>query len=382
MRSLQFFSFLCFFFNRSLSADMVYTFEPSSENEISHIRLSGPPHNLPNQFIFCMSHIESFIGQNFFTILGEDDQAWMSMSIWYGTGSPVLWMRAGITWHRIAEMKPFWLNFWLHTCVQININDGKIRVNLNNLKPITFMINGLKANMPTSLQEKMLIGVSEQGKEDDPKQFVGSVANIQLLEDNGQNNITEIVTNMCDEREAILAYSSMTWTMIGNVSETEAPSSEICFHNSSYKLGIPAQMSLEHGILACAVASGKMASIEHFEELDNIVSIFETHVCQNLWVPLSDDQEEGIFTNIYDKKLANYLPWLPGAPDGGSDENEVILDISLKLYNDVGAAFKQSCTICEIPVNTTFTLIGGCEDTFLGEIIPCLIRLKLTIWNF
>ena len=44
------------------------------------------------------------------------------------------------------------------------------------------MINGLKENMPTSLQEKMMIGLSEQSKKDDPKQFVGSVANIQLLD--------------------------------------------------------------------------------------------------------------------------------------------------------------------------------------------------------
>ena len=142
MRSLQVTYLVVFFFSRRVSANTVYSFSRSTENQISHILLNGPPHNLPNQFIYCMSHVESFIGQNFFTILGENGQAWLSMSIWSVTGYPVLWMRAGITWQRIVEVKPFWLNFWLHTCIHININKGKIRVAINNETPTKiFTIN-------------------------------------------------------------------------------------------------------------------------------------------------------------------------------------------------------------------------------------------------
>ena len=96
-----------------------------SEEEISMAKLSGKPETfkLPDNFIFCSSHLESSLdGNNFFTIYGENGSPWLSLSIWAISGYPILWGRHDSTWLRIIEMKELRPISWIHICMQVAEN--------------------------------------------------------------------------------------------------------------------------------------------------------------------------------------------------------------------------------------------------------------------
>ena len=93
-----------------------------AEKEISFAKLGGGSRNLllPNNFIFCLSHLESSLdGNNFFTILGEDGSPWIGLSIWALSGTPILWVMQGSTWLRINELKDLRPISWINTCIQV-----------------------------------------------------------------------------------------------------------------------------------------------------------------------------------------------------------------------------------------------------------------------
>ena len=60
---------------------------------------------------------------------------------------------------------------------------------INEQNQVTLMAENLNQQKPKFITEKLFVGISDQGYPDDPKQFVGSVANLILLEDDGKYDI-------------------------------------------------------------------------------------------------------------------------------------------------------------------------------------------------
>ena len=110
-----------------------------------------------------------------------------------------------------------------------------------------------------------------------------------------------------------------------------------------------------------------MSQINSYEQLVEVVSLFHDtiDICVYLWIPLSDEKEEGNFTDIYTSEPANFLPWFPGIPDGGLEKNNVILDTGELQYFDAHKTY-FACTMCDVPTNISFTLLGVCKETYVG----------------
>ena len=241
---------------------------------------------------------------------------------------------------------------------------------INEQTPVSLKVQNLKQQKPESIIEKLTIGTSDQGYPDDLKHFVGSVTNFILLEDNGTYDITSIVKNLCLQAKAhgILGHTRLEWSLVGKAVIKSEPKEQICKNNLFYQVGVAAPVIFEQSMRTCGLlGSGKMTQIDSDEEANFVVSLFKNSaaICEFIWTPLYDGEEEGQFKNVMTNENVAFLPWKPGAPNGGKDENHVYFEISDKTYSDISTSFR-ACTACDVSVETSFKLNGFCSDTLMS----------------
>ena len=81
---------------------------------------------------------------------------------------------------------------------------------------------------PKDVKKSFMIGKSDQNG---PMQFVGSVTNVFLIENNLNVDIKEISGNLCSYKEN--AWQDYQWLTQGNVVETTKDDSEVCRQNNT-----------------------------------------------------------------------------------------------------------------------------------------------------
>ena len=250
----------------------------------------------------------------------------------------------------------------------MSVDRREISVAINAEKAVSLLVENINDNKPEFVTEKLVVGISEQGYPDDPKQFVGSVTNFLLLKDEGSIDIERVVKELCHQTHGILGIKDAKWNLSGNITIKAIAKEHICNEGLDYKIGVASPVVFHQSMSTChRLGLGNLTQIDSDEELNEVVSLFKsaTDSCNFIWTPLSDEEEEGVFKNVVTKKIIDFLPWKPGAPNGGEDANNVFFELSDKTYSDAKASFK-ACTVCDVSVDTSFTLAGFCEDTFMG----------------
>ena len=132
---------LLFFFFHAGNHLKVYTFESSSGTNLSYATLESPAiRSLPETFIFCSSYKETTIdGKSFFTIYSEDENPWLTLSVWdlANDGKCTMWARMRTTWKKMGNLERFWLNFWIHYCIRIDTRSGQLTISVNGELPVS-----------------------------------------------------------------------------------------------------------------------------------------------------------------------------------------------------------------------------------------------------
>ena len=353
----------------------IITFKASDDytNPISYAKFGKTTRKLelPNKFIFCISHLESsLMGSSFVTMHGEDGKPWLSLSVWFMGGVPQLMaQQRGSIWLKIRELNNFKIIFWLHTCMHVNVDTNELKFALKGESSITLKANNLSENKPNFITYNLVLAISDQGKSDDPKQFVGSVANIHLEEDVGSKNLEKFVQNLCENAKGIFSDGQPPWILTGNVLREKINPSEICREGLVYTLGIDTPMKFMPSMKLCMkLGSGSITQANSEAELVEIVTMLKdgTFYCKYIWTPLSDKQEEGVFRGLFTGLIPKYFPWKTGTPDGGRGQNNIIIDTRYNLYDDKTESH-IACTPCDVPVQTSFTLRGVCKDTYMSK---------------
>lgn len=100
--------------------------------------------------------------------------------------------------------------------------------------------------------------------------------------------------------------------------------------------------------------------------------------CSSISTPLSDEKSEGHFVNMNNGIEDKFLPWDKAEPNGGTDENFVMIRVSQRAYNDVPDK-KQRCSSCLLQRSLTLRLDGLRENSFIGKVSmlqPLLYSLR------
>ena len=90
--------------------------------------------------------------------------------------------------------------------------------------------------------------------------------------------------------------------------------------------------------------------------------------CGAVWLPLSDEKEEGVYRNTYTGMIETYLPWAPNQPNGGKSENYVLLLLDVAGYDDNDKT-DEFCVSCTLDRNITFRRQGLSKQSYLGDLL-------------
>ena len=82
--------------------------------------------------------------------------------------------------------------------------------------------------------------------------------------------------------------------------------------------------------------------------------------------PFSDEKSEGAFVNMNNHTTTKIHPWSETEPNGGRDENFVVISIDRESLVDVPEK-TLSCASCQISSLLLLKLDGLCKDSLIGN---------------
>ena len=325
---------------------------------------------LPDKFIICCSYKQNaLLGRAPYTVQGRDGTPWFTISLWKSGPEAYLWIRVRSTWKRITKIERHWLNSFVHVCSELDITNGDVKIAVNGKDPISLNVEDLKKENPVSLENTLMVGHSEliNGK---PLSYEGFITNFKVIDSTAStSDVQELSQNLCDSTGTIINEGTK-WKLNGKVAELEEESWIICNKNLTYRLAIPSAMNWYESMDVCRKLSfGNVTEVKDWKDLNYVVSLFSnpTAVCEFIWTPYSDENDEGTYINARFGNLASYMPWEVSEPNGGTDESLVLLSRITKGYSDNVSTKGPACTVCEIDVTAKFNLIGVCKETYFGE---------------
>ena len=151
-KASTFILFLLFF--KTTISIKILTFSRSGDGIISQASLKDKESKDDEQYMpfgFCGSFKESFVdGKSFFTLYGEDEKPFLGFSVWPGSQEDnlVTWLRIRQVWRRVGDADMFWLNFWTHVCLVVNVRFKEIKVSVNGQEPVSIPIGDLMIQAP------------------------------------------------------------------------------------------------------------------------------------------------------------------------------------------------------------------------------------------
>ena len=354
----------------------VFNFEDSkSLPELSFASLVNTPSlDLPAKFLICSSHVQSKIyDKNFYVLYGDNGLPWFSISIWEVSNEITLWadLQYGL-WYQIAIVEKPWTNFWLHICIHIDTESGKLVASINGNSASKSSVPELQSSKPMRLN--MTVGLVDHSWLT-KQQFPDSVTNINIFYPSALRNLEVMSSNPClyAAEGDFMAWHRMTWDMTGEgLKKMNLTEDTICEQEPFYKVPLPTEMSWSDTRQACSnLGHANITELDTQTELDRFVLWFDREhgPCQDIWTPFTDETSEGKFVSANSGKIATFLPWMKGQPNGGDFQNHLAIrrDNSDNVgYHDAksGNLFCGSCTLHK---TTVFTLWGRCEFTFLDS---------------
>ena len=188
-------------------------------------------------------------------------------------------------------------------------------------------------------------------------QFFGSVTNINIFTSNKSQSLESMTSNPCDQGDV------MAWSITGlektgiNLKITE--DYDVCSFKDTYDMVKPGLASWHEADHQCKVL-GHMTQIDDATDITRMVSfVTENNIfCSGIWLPISDEVEEGEYLNTYTQELVAFLPWRKGQPNGDLQGNGSYWDLD---------ASDQLCVSCALKTGKSFRLRGLCKGTHLGD---------------
>ena len=320
--------------------------------------------DLPDNFVLCSSVKQArFDNIGFYTISGKDSFEWMRVEFRTYSKSIKLALRWDGKFYRLDEIKNPWLDYWYHVCIRFDLAKKEIEVAVNGV-PLGSVFDENLTNIPTKL--KMNIG-----KGFDNQQFQGSVANIQVFKEGNATNLSALPCKL--RQSTILPWNPKNWKVIGSHWSLIEEFEEIfCVPSDHYNLAIPSRITINESMDTCKhkLNNGVIPFHQNPETFFKYIAWHKNitgGACPNIWTPFSDRQSEGLFLNMNNNAEVEFLVWDKAEPNGGRDENFVVIDVAQVALDDVPQSW-ISCSSCLLSSSLLLKLDGLCEDSVIGNV--------------
>ena len=332
-----------------------------------------------NAFVFCFSFKVAKIDfSGPLEIRDENDDQWMYFMLsdsQDGTLFGIVGAPGSNVWYTIAKVKDQ-VNHWYHLCVDMDFENEKLTVALNGA--LTAELEGVTA-MTTARPSKIVIGKTECSGEE--CQYTWQLTNLQLFSSPPVPSLPELSLDLCGQTGDLLAWDQMTWQTEGNwslVREDQLEPGTVCGNKDTYDVALNMHIKQKDGVKACnKMGKGVMTAAPNTpEELKSFLDWFAENdgggddSCYNIWTPLSDEEEEGVWRSLVDGSEATFLPCAPNyCEEENRASNAMVLYVpdGPVAFADVEGS-QYNCISCTLNSSVTFSLLGLCSDTIMGKL--------------
>ena len=321
--------------------------------------------NLPQTFTLCSSIKQAmFDDVGFYTVFGEDSSEWLTVKF-HNRGDTIhLSLRWGGKWHVLKRLWNPRLDYWYHICLGMDLTKTEIEVAVDGVL-LGQAVDRNITNIPSKLQMDI-------GRGQDNQQFQGWLGNLRIFKD---ANALDLSVEPCKTSQSalLLAWDPAYWNVLGSSWPlTEESEDTICGHHDSYNVAIPSWITINESLDLCKQKLNN-SIIPFQEDLETFLKYVAWHKrttgsdCPYIWTPLSDKQAEGVFLNMHNNTKAEFQIWDGVEPNGGEDENFVMIEVSRGVLLDVSST-KMICSSCQISSSLLLRMDGLCEDSLIGDI--------------
>ena len=357
-----------------------FTIDDPSSTSPSFASLVTSDLNLPNNFTICSSIKQAmFDDVGFYTVFGEDSSEWLTVKF-HSRGDETIQMslRWDGKWHLLKRLWNPRLDYWYHVCLGIDLTKTELEAAVNGVL-LGKAVDRKITNIPSKLQMDI-------GRGQDREQFQGWLGNLRIFK---EGNALELSAEPCLETgqsTLLLAWDPIFWKAVGSSwLLTEESDETICrLHHDSYNVAIPSWITINESLDLCKQKLNN-SIIPFQEDLETFLKYVAWHRnttgsdCPYIWTPLSDEQDEGIFLNMNNNVEAEFQIWDGVEPNGGEDENFVMIEVSRGVLLDVSPT-KLICSSCLLSTSLLLQMDGLCEDSLIGDILPALLEFFIGVF--
>lgn len=151
-----------------------------------------------------------------------------------------------------------------------------------------------------------------------------------------------------------------------NADESSVPLADLCSHDENF-IVFPEVRTFEESVKMCGLIGSKMYGPPNKQKAKEVNSTLHNQsFCgrnENVWLGLTDEQEEGVWRRLSDGKVVTDIIWTIGQPDNTRKENCMIEDGITGNCNDYNCFDKEkACVPCEESLHTYLYLRGICLE--------------------
>ena len=291
--------------------------------------------------------------------------AWGHKNILYGRDYRVVWVG--------TLSAPTW-DFWYHICMDVDTITGSMNTAINGkiVSKGVKLGEGVAEEMTGKVKGKIVVGkwnYTFTGKEE---QFVWSVTNLQIFKNSDYLDLAMLTRDLCKSQGDFLAWEKMSWKVEGKMDEVEEKEEKVCSQPTTYRLLLAERTDQQEAVAICdKLGHGRMEEAVNKEEIEELVRWVGANrqwdTCINLWTPLTDRSQEGVFKSLLSGNIRYDIAWAAGQPNGNTIWNSVRIITETKLLEDVSST-KADCFVCRLQKSFAVQLRGGCKTTKLERL--------------
>ena len=315
-------------------------------------------------FSFSSGKLDGFVPVQ---ILDENGENWL---FFMGADmlSAIVGPAGANVWYEIGKIDARPMQ-WNHVCLDLDPERQTINVAING--NVTAELEGVSSIAQTK-PGKITIGKT------DDFQFHWMVTNLHLF--SPTPSLAELSKTLCRSQGDLLPWHLMIWQEKGDwylVKEQKLEEGRVCTNRTTYDIPLKIYVEQEEGLELCQkLGQGVMSPpVGDAQEMEEFLDWFQENTaegddfCYNIWTPLSDEKEEGVWRSLVDGVREDFLPCAQNfcdKPKRESNAMAIYLPDRPLVYYDTSAA-GSFCLSCTLNTSLVFRLKGLCLASILGE---------------
>lgn len=243
---------------------------------------------------------------------------------------------------------------WHHIC--ITYQNGTMASYLDGLLQDIYNVGPLDPILPTSLKI---------GAYDKEQSYSGNITQVNIFSHALTAKEVSGISSCVFDREGDVAAWRGPWTLHGDVSRFDLPTSKFCRNPDKDEIVVFPDVQYNEAVHMCGGIGGKLftpTTQNEYNEFRQRVKQYlggKIQKCYPFWVGISDENEEGLWVEPGSKTPVDAF-WAKNEPDGQSVQNCATIGPNGGGVEDT-PCYHKKCAACLVSGDVVWSMFGTCE---------------------